>query len=180
MSRSPLELLDAVLDEVEGLRRTDARSFLPAALVRELRAATAPAATMPGTEHQQHHDLADLVGRTITHVFDADLRRGDAVIMCADGGFVVLEAERDGDETAYLRVHTSGHAINEYLRPRDLMTLGLMSAEEKRKAEEQERVAAAEQAVQRAQAQLKRAQETLEKLRPAPVATTTEGSAANG
>ena len=39
MEKSPIEILGEILDEVEGLRRTDARSHLPERLMREAKAA---------------------------------------------------------------------------------------------------------------------------------------------
>lgn len=139
MEKSPMDVLGAILDEVDGLRRTDARSHLPEFLLREARAALEASlgATANG-RGSQLHELAGLVGRTVTHVFEGDLKRAQAVITCSDGSFIALETERDGDGS-YIVVdgpRTWGPPSNglaDYLWPRDLVDAGLMTKEEQQR-----------------------------------------------
>ena len=139
--RSPIELLGAILDEVEGLRRTDTRSFLPAALITEARLALDEGGVEDARKSKKLGCVEDLVGRTIDHVFDGNLKRGDLVILCSDGAFLPLEANHDGDDTAYISViGFGGHDLKEYLRPAGLLEAGLMTLKEKREAERAEEV----------------------------------------
>jgi len=68
MARSPIELLGAVLDEVEGIRQTDKRSHLPKMLMLELKDALQPAGSVNGCGAQLR-DVGGLVGETIAQVF---------------------------------------------------------------------------------------------------------------
>ena len=61
MARSPIELLGAVLDEVEGIRQTDKRSHLPKMLMLELKDALQPAGSVNGCGAQLR-DVDGLVG----------------------------------------------------------------------------------------------------------------------
>lgn len=163
--RSPIELLGAILDEVEGLRRTDARSFLPTALIMEARLALEEAGISTSPKSKRLSYVEDLQGRTVEHVFDSELKRGDLVILCSDGSFLPLEGNYDGDDHAYISViGWGGHDLKEYLRPADLVKAGLMTLEEKREAERAEEVEKARKRLERAMADAKLAQAALERL----------------
>lgn len=163
--RSPIELLGAILDEVEGLRRTDARSFLPTALIAEARLALEDRETTASPNSKRLADVEDLQGRTVEHVFDGDLKYGDLLILCSDGAFLSLEANHDGDDDAFISVTWNrSNDIKEYLRPADLLTAGLMTMEQKREAERAEEVEKARQRLERAMSDAKIAQEALERL----------------
>lgn len=163
--RSPIELLGAILDEVEGLRRTDARSFLPAALIMEARLALEDVGLSAIPNSKRLSYVEDLQGRTVEHVFDGDLKHGDLVILCSDGAFLSLEANHDGEDDAFIAVtwHRSND-LKEYLRPADLLEAGLMTLEEKREAERAEDVEKARKRLERAMADAKVAQAALERL----------------
>ena len=163
--RSPIELLGAILDEVEGLRRTDARSFLPTALIMEARLALEDVGVASTQKSKRLSYVEDLQGRTVEHVFDGDLKHGDLVILCSDGAFLSLEANHDGEDDAFIAVtwHRSND-LKEYLRPADLLEAGLMTLEEKREAERAEEVEKARKRLERAMADAKVAQAALERL----------------
>lgn len=163
--RSPIELLGAILDEVEGLRRTDARSFLPVALIMEARLALEDVGLAASPKSKKLSYVEDLQGRTVEHVFDGDLKRGDLVILCSDGAFLPLEANYESEDHAYISViGYGGHDLKEYLRPADLLEAGLMTLEEKREAERAEEVEKARRRLERATADAKIAQAALERL----------------
>lgn len=174
MARSPIELLGAVLDEVEGIRQTDKRSHLPKMLMLELNEAIAP----PGGRSALGGgtcltDAEQLVGETITQVFEGDLRDGDILILCESGAFLVLEAENDGDSatinTLTRRSSTTTHGLKDYLRPSGLESAGVITRAERMEAERQDRIKDAERMLARAQAQVNTAQATLDRMRaPAP------------
>ena len=163
--RSPIELLGAILDEVEGLRCTDARSFLPTVLIAEARLALEDLEATTSPKSKRLADVEDLQGRTVEHVFDGDLKRGDLVILCSDGAFLPLEANYKSEDHAYISViGYAGHDLKEYLRPADLVVAGLMTMEEKREAERAEEVEKARKRLERAMADAKLAQAALERL----------------
>ena len=163
--RSPIELLGAILDEVEGLRRTDARSFLPVALIMEARLALEDVGLAASPKSKRLLYVEDLQGRTVEHVFDGDLKRGDLVILCSDGAFLPLEANYESEDHAYISViGYGGHDLKEYLRPADLLEAGLMTLEEKREAERAEEVEKARRRLERATADARIAQAALERL----------------
>lgn len=163
--RSPIELLGAILDEVEGLRRTDARSFLPTALIAEARLALEGGEATASPNSKRLADVEDLQGRTVEHVFDGDLKHGDLLILCSDGAFLSLKANHGGDDHAFISVTWNrSNDIKEYLRPADLLTAGLMTLEEKREAERAEEVENARKRLERAMADAKLAQAALERL----------------
>lgn len=163
--RSPIELLGAILDEVEGLKRTDARSFLPTALVMEARLALEETGMAAIKKSKRLSCVDDLQGRTVEHVFDGDLKRGDLVILCSDGAFLPLEGSHDGDDIVYISaIGWGGHDLKEYLCPADLVAAGLMTLEEKREAERAEEVEKARKRLERAMADAKLAQAALERL----------------
>lgn len=165
--RSPIELLGAILDEVEGLRRTDARSFLPTALIAEARLALEDAGVgmtaSPNSKRLAY--VEDLQGRTVEHIFDGDLKYGDLLILCSDGAFLSLEANHDGDDDAFIAVTWNRSSdLKEYLRPADLLTAGLITMEQKREAERAEEVEKARQRLERATQDARMAQAALERL----------------
>lgn len=155
--RGPVEILGAIVDEVEGLRRTDPKSHLPECLLREARAAlevAVPIGEKPGSKMLK--DARDLEGRVVSHVFTDDLRSGQMVIACADGSFMALEVEGDRDEDgsiSVMRGRYSGDHISAYLRDDDLVTLGLMTNEEKRANALVEKLKQAKSALERAESQ---------------------------
>ena len=163
--RSPVELLGAILDEVEGLRRTDARSFLPAALILEARLALDEGGVEAVRTSKRLACIEDLQGRTVEHVFDSGLKHGDLVILCSDGSFLSLEASHDGGDDAFISVswHRSNE-IKEYLLPSSQVEAGLMTLKEKREAERAEEIEKARRRLERAAADAKIAQEALERL----------------
>lgn len=148
MERSPLDILGAIVDEIDGVRRFDARSHLPEALMREARyAVEVPITARDGSTAPNR--LEDLVGRTVEHVFDVELRRGHALILCTDGTFVALEASDDGiSEMTYYK------KLTDYLDDRELVEIGAMTQAE---ADERKRQAK-DEALENARAALKRAQ----------------------
>jgi hypothetical protein len=164
---SPIAVLEAILDEVEGYRRTDEKSHLPAFLLAAAREITATAPPVIGAGSLS--DADDLVGRTIAHVFDGNLIHGDLLIACTDGHFIVLEAESDScGEDAYVvtRRHI-GRSMSYYVRARELRNAGLISAgeydrilqeEAKKNADAaQQRLATARRAVEMAEMELAKA-----------------------
>jgi hypothetical protein len=173
IERSPVEVLGDIIDEVEGLKRTDARSWLPPRLIALARAAVAFGAASVKANGTSMGDLTELVGRTVAHVFESgDLRRDyDAVLLCSDGGFLVLNADDDSDG-AYITAGAHGD-LTEIVRHEALQHAGLMSrkdAEEMRRKETEKRIADARRQVERAESALRRAEEDLAKLVPAEAA----------
>lgn len=165
-TRSPIELLGAILDEVEGLRRTDARSFLPDALITEARTTLGdPGVGVVARKSKRLACIEDLPGRTVEHVFDSDLKYGDLLILCSDGSFLSLDASHDGEDDAFITVswHRSND-IKEYLGPSSQVEAGLMTLTEKREAERAEEVERARKLFERAAADAKLYQEALERL----------------
>ncbi len=168
MSRSPIELIGAVLDEVEGIRQTDNRSHLPKMLMLELNDAIRPAGSVNRTGVQLS-DVDGLVGETIAEVFDCGLRTGDLVIVCESGAFLALEAEADGDGGADIQVanrYTGDKGLITFLFPADLVKAGVMTLEESREAERQEQIEQARKQLSRAQGQVETAQAALDRLAP--------------
>lgn len=174
MSRSPFVLLGAVVDEVEGLRRTDERSFLPAKLMQELREALGDQPSAITLDACSSDHLHCLVGQTVSHVFSNHLRHGDYLILCTDGTFVVLEAEYDGD-SATVQTLLQGAPLSHFLRPLGLQEAGLMTSEQRIEAEKQEEIAHAEKIAARARAQVISAEAALAKLKTPPAKSPTEG-----
>jgi hypothetical protein len=169
MAESPITVLEAVLDEVEGIRLPiDKRSFLPPALVRRLRAAIEPEG--PGTGQPQGLQTAeDMAGRTVAHVFDGGIGRADVLIVFTDATFIALKSDGYEDERS-VSVHSGrGSKLGDYLTPRDQLDAGLIDkatynqltqeAADKRLKEAQQRAA-------RARAELKRAEEEVAQLAP--------------
>lgn len=167
MARSPIELLGAVLDEVEGIRQTDKRSHLPKMLMLELKDALQPAGSVNGCGAQLR-DVDGLVGETIAQVFDCGLRNGDLVIVCESGAFIALEAEADGDDASISVCDrfNGDKGLLTYLRPSDMVTAGVMTQEAAREAERQEQIEAARKQLARAQATVNAAQAQLDRLNP--------------
>lgn len=163
--RSPIELLGAVLDEVEGLRRTDARSFLPAALIMEARLVLGETGVEVARKSKRLACIQDLPGRTVEHVFDSGLKHGDLVILCSDGSFLSLDASHDGEDDAFITVswHRSND-IKEYLLPSSQVEVGLMTLAEKREAERKDEIERARKLLERATAEAKIAQQAFERL----------------
>lgn len=163
MNRSPVQLLGDILDEIEGLRRTDSRSFLPLNLLKEIREALA----MPGRSSSGGAlgpmPLNGLVGETIDHVFESGLIHGEALILCTSGAFVALKFEGD-EEDGYLASLEGRGGLDAYLKPQMLVSIGLMSREQQVAAENRALIESAEKEAARARASLKRAEETLARL----------------
>lgn len=142
MKKSPAEVLCAIIDEVEGLRRTDSRSHLPESLLREARMALEECVGGFGSGSQLS-EIHGLVGRTVSRVFDCDLKRAQVVIVCTDGAYLALDTELDGDDT-YVSVDSRGfygkseEGIASYLRPADLVEVGLMTKAEQQQVERKE------------------------------------------
>lgn len=149
MEKSPAEVLGAIIDEVEGLRRTDTRSHLPESLLREAKMSLETLIGGFGSGSQSGSQLSDihgLVGRTVSHVFDCDLKRAQIVIVCTDGAYLALDTELDGDDT-YVSVDSRGFygknegGIAAYLKPADLVEVGLMTRAERQQVERTEQEA---------------------------------------
>lgn len=169
---SPIRAIEAVLDEVEGLRRTDAASHLPAWMVQRLRELVLtgnPSAQVQVSGGNYLTDLTGLVGRTVSHVWDTGLVRGEAVILCSDGAYLALDIE-DGGEDAYLTTcshYGSDKGLAAFLGVRELREAGLLDAQAMAKIEREEaerRLAAATRQLNAAALQVKQAQERLDKL----------------
>lgn len=141
MQKSPVEILGEILDEVEGLRRTDARSHLPERLMREAKAALEACGSGLGSGLQLN-SVEALVGRTVSHVFDGDLKRAQMLIICTDGAFVVLDTEQDGDEH-FVTTDPVGwgrtREIGDYLEPAGLVEVGLMTKEQQKQLEREQK-----------------------------------------
>jgi hypothetical protein len=164
MEKSPAEVLGAIIDEVEGLRRTDARSFLPESLLREAKMALEDSMGDIGTSSQLS-DIHGLVGRTVSHVFDCYLKRADVVIVCTDGAYLALDTEQDGeghyvgvDSYGFYSRNTSGIAA--YLQPAALVEVGLMTKAEQERIEREEKA-------EKLRAQLRRNEEAAANARKA-------------
>lgn len=167
MKRSPAEVLGAIIDEVEGLRRTDARSHLPERLLSEARMALEVGTV--GVGSGQLNSIDGLIGRTVSHVFEGDLKRAQMVIVCTDGSFIALDSERDCDY-AYIQVHSRGvyaptvSGLDSYLRPPALVDVGLMSKADQQKAEQEERAEKLRDSLKRHEEQAEFAKRELAKL----------------
>lgn len=176
--RAPIEILGAIIDEVEGLRRTDARSHLPEFLLREARAALEEGLGSSGKSGGSQLDHLDsLVGRTVSHVFEGDLKRAQAVIACSDGSFLALETERDGDES-YIVANSPrtwgppSNGLADFLWPKDLVDAGLMTKEEQQRLDREAKEAQLAALKERTEAQMARLRAELadlENARPNPL-----------
>lgn len=168
--RSPIELLGAILDEVEGLRRTDARSYLPAPLLAEARMALDETGLSGTATTCLLRSVDDLAGRTVAHAFEGDLKRGDVLLMMTDGTFIVLEAEGGDDynEASISLVSWGSADLRDYLRPHDLVTAGLMTHQQQREVERQERLEKARRRLEQAAAIAKAAEAELARLQANP------------
>lgn len=164
--RSPIELLGAILDEVEGLRRTNERSFLPTTLTSEIRLVVEDGAGVAGGKSRLLNKANQLQGRTIAHVFDSELRQGDLVLLCTDGAFLALQAEDGGygDPPRITELSYGSAEITDYLRPHALLDAGLMTLEQKRKAEIAEEVEKARGQLAKAAQDATQAQAMLDRL----------------
>lgn len=162
--RSPITLLGAIVDEVEGLRRVDPKSHLPNMLMIELRACLDQGG-MSGASNTtvMLSDIEDLAGRTVSKVFDGGLDRGDIAILCSDGSFVVLQAEGD-DEDPYITTLRNLGSIDNHLSPRQRHEAGLMSLEQMKEAEREKQIAMARRALAQAEARAAEAKASLERL----------------
>ena len=163
--RSPIQLIGDILDEVEGLRRTDPRSHLPERLLAQMRDALAPHAP-PGAATGPV-DLTSLVGETIEHVFESGVTRGDVLILCSSGAFCVLEVGDPGDDSYISSLRGFG-GLKDHLKPRELEQVGLITRAEREEADKKLMVEAAERQLARAQADAKRAETALNKLKGIP------------
>lgn len=168
MEKSPAEVLGAIIDEVEGLRRTDTRSHLPESLLREARMSLETSIGGFGSGSQMS-DIHGLVGRTVSHVFDCDLKRAQIVIVCTDGAYLALDTELDGDDT-YVSVDSRGFygknegGIAAYLKPADLVEVGLMTKAEQQQVERTEQEAKLKAMLKRNEEQAEIARQELAKL----------------
>lgn len=163
--RSPVQILEAILDEVEGFRQCDKRSHLPRALIAEAQAAVgAPAVTRGFTSF---NDASEMCGRTVAHTWDSNLIRGEMVIAFTDGGFIVLDVESDGcGEAGYIYVRSSaGLKLSEFVRPRELLQAGLIPQseyDEIQKAEARKQAERAKRDLERAQLAVKQAEREMQ------------------
>lgn len=166
--RSPVEILGAILDEVEGYRRTDSKSYLPVALIQEARAVfDIPPSSGLGASNSASPltDVGDLEGRTISHVFDSNLKRGEILIACSDGAFLALQAEPDGEESYITTCGAySGKCLADYLHPADLVIMGVMTKEQAKAAEHEAAVKKARANAERLELQATAARRALEKI----------------
>ena len=167
-ARSPVEILGAIVDEVDGFRRTDRKSHLPEPLLREARQALEG---LPGNRQSKIlSDPAQLVGRTIEHVFDDGLKRGNLAIICTDASFLILDADGDEDDATIITLGKGypGHSnIEDYVGPEDLLRLGLISKAQKdeiRKQELEKKISDAAATVARLDRNVRNAREELERL----------------
>ena len=142
--RKPVEILGAILDEVEGLRRTDPCSHLPMLLLREARDAV-NAATAPHdlkAEGGRIQYLEDIEGLTIVRAFgNSETQDGCGLIIQFDNGrFLALSASGDDGEDASVEVDDSRHArsLADYLNDRAQEEAGLTTRAE-REAKEREK-----------------------------------------
>ena len=161
-TRGPIELLGAIADEVEGLRKTDPSSSLPLTLLLEIRRAVDGVGNAL-TNSQRLSSIDDLKGRTVTHVFQSGLKTGDVLLLCDDGAFVVLAAVKDGDE-ASISTHTYGSQLKDFLRPLAMREAGMLSVAEYETAEKEQRTEAARSQLARAKAAALSAERELEEL----------------
>lgn len=168
MEKSPADVLGAIIDEVEGLRRTDTRSHLPESLLREARMSLEHHIGGFGSGSQLS-EIHGLVGRTVSHVFDCDLKRAQIVIVCTDGAYLALDTELDGDDT-YVSVDSRGFygknecGIAAYLKPADLVEVGLMTKAEQQQVERTEQEAKLKAMLKRNEEQAEIARKELAKL----------------
>ena len=142
--RSPVEILGAILDEVEGLRRTDPRSHLPMPLLREARDVVNAATAPPGLQAQggRIQYLEDTEGLTIVRAFgNGDTHDGCTLVFQFDNGqFLALSASDDDGEAVPVEVDDSRHArtLADYLSDRAQEEAGLTTRAE-REAKEREK-----------------------------------------
>lgn len=162
ITRSPIQLIGDILDEVEGLRRTDFRSFLPERLLSQMRETIEPDVTTSGASGPV--DLTSLVGDTIDHVFESGVTRGEVLILCASGAFCVLEVGDPGDDS-YISSMRGFGGIKDHLSPRELESVGLITRAEREEADKKLLLEKAERQLARAQADAKRAEDALNKIR---------------
>lgn len=162
MSRSPVRLLGDILDEVEGLRQTDARSFLPERMLTEIRNALTPEGANNTGGALGPVDLDSLVGETIEHVYDGDLRRGEILILCTSGAFAVLDSS---DDDSYISCLSGRGGVDQYLKPRELESIGLITREQRMQAERKAEIETAERLFKRATEAARAAGETLARLK---------------
>ena len=166
MEKSPIEILGEILDEVEGLRRTDARSYLPERLIREAKAALEADGKGLGSGPQLN-SVEALVGRTVSHVFDGDLKRAQMLIICTDGAFVALDTEQDGDEH-FVTTDGSGwvkkNGVADYLNPAELVEIGLMTKEQQKQLDREKKEQELKAMMKRHEAQVEAAKRELSEL----------------
>lgn len=164
--RGPVEILGAIVDEVEGLRRTDTKSHLPEFLLREARAALDE--NTASASGAQLSAIDGLIGRTVSHVFEDGLNRAQVVIVCTDGSFIALECDGDADDgfikVDTLRSYSEKSGLPAYLSPSGLVEVGLMTEAERKKLEHDEKLKAIEQAKKRAESQMERLRAELAQL----------------
>lgn len=128
--RSPIEVLGAIIDEVDGLRKTDAKSHLPNALMREARAlldTTSPTSAI-GSKLSGTYELA---GRTIDYVFDCGIKRCDLLIVCSDGGFIALRSDGSDEDAGISTCYSFNgkpESLADYLEPDGLEECGLITS----------------------------------------------------
>lgn len=166
MEKSPVEILGEILDEVEGLRRTDARSHLPGHLIREAKSALEYGGPSHGPGPQLH-SVDALVGRTVSHVFDSDLKRAQMLIICTDGAFVALDTGQDGDE-CWVTTDNGGwgkkSGVADYLNPAELVEVGLMTKEQQKHLEREQKEEKLKAMVKRHEAQVEAVKRELSEL----------------
>lgn len=166
--RGPIEILGAIVDEVEGLRRTDTKSHLPEFLLREARAAL-EVGVEPFRNELQITDLEGLIGRTVSHVFSGNTKQASIVILCTDSSYLALEIDGgNGDE--FIKVETpnrwgrAGNGLKDYLYPRQLVEAGLMTDAERKQIEHDEKASALEKAKKHSEEKIERLRQELAEL----------------
>lgn len=141
--RKPVEILGAILDEVEGLRRTDPCSHLPMLLLREARDAVNAATSHDlKDESGRIQYLEDIEGLTIVRAFgNSETQDGCGLIFQFENGrFLALSAADDDGEDVPVEVDGSRHArsLADYLSDRAQEEAGLTTRAE-REAKEREK-----------------------------------------
>lgn len=180
---SPHRVLEAILDEVEGLRRTDPASRLPQHLITAIREHVIPQPVIKGhsiiPSSSALGSISDAEGKTVRSVFECC--GVEAVLVFTDGSFLALDCDGDEDATIDVRCRTP---LTELVSPRDLLRAGLINQDvhDRLNAEKAERNArAAMHRAARAQLEFDEARRKLEEAQraagitptPAPTAAPT-------
>lgn len=171
MERSFVQLLEAVIDEVEGFRQTDPASHLPPTLMREIREAVECVGSAGAG--RQLNELEDMRDRLVKAVITGDVKGGQALILFDDGSFIVLDADSYEPDTADLVVRRRGTGesnLAHYLNPRDQASVGLISESRAKQLENEERAKLAKQKIVRLKSQLAEVEAVLHEVESARAA----------